>query len=95
MSDLATSIVEDYVREMDRKRETGRVSMTIRVEPELKERLERIAADMGQSVNAVSRDVLELGSLELCRAIVGFTGGKHEHFEALAYGKNYPAGEGK
>lgn len=81
--DLAT----EYVKELSRKQGSGRVAMTVRVDGETKERLDRIAADMAQSANTVAADLLDIASDELCRALASFTSDPEGSYMEMAHGK--------
>lgn len=86
------AIVDEYFRKFEHEHyEAAKVAMSVRVAPEVKERLERIAKDVGESMNTVVADLLAYASIELASEIASRSQDPKRMFFWLAYGKKEDA----
>ena len=86
-SSLAEHMFQVFHTDPEEEVEDKRVSTTVRMRPEIKERLVRLALAYTVSINSVMEGVLDEGSLTVCKRLAELEGDSMELFKGLAYGE--------
>lgn len=89
---MSKDLADQYAAEIQQAElhehiDKDRVSMTVRVDPETKARIERIAEYTGKSMNTVASDILYHSSIEVAVGIAERLNLSTEQYKELAYGE--------